>query len=143
MNVQVNILTLTFRVQLHVDDVAHDRRVVQVLDSILRRLDGSEYNFSNSEMLFILRIVQDVHLLNIAELLAHVGEESLSDVVVEFGERDLLRGHATDVTLIDLRKRKRCFETERLFEVTQKNVILRPSLFEWKHESLVYLKAER
>ncbi len=125
------------------DDVAHDRRVVQVLDSILRRLDGSEYNFSNSEMLFILRIEQNVHLLNIAELLAHVGEESLSDVVVEFGERDLLRGHATDVTLIDLRKRKRFFETERLFEVTQKNVILRPSLFEWKHESLVYLKAER
>ncbi len=125
------------------DDVAHDRRVVQVLDSILRRLDGSEYNFSNSEMLFILRIEQNVHLLNIAELLAHVGEESLSDVVVEFGERDLLRGHATDVTLIDLRKRKRFFETERLFEVTQKNVILRPSLFEWKHVSLVYLKAER
>ncbi len=125
------------------DDVAHNRRVVQVLDSILRRLDGSEYNFSNSEMLFILRIVQNVHLLNIAELLAHVGEESLSDVVVEFGERDLLRGHATDVTLIDLRKRKRCFETERLFEVTQKNVILRPSLFDWKHVSLVYLKAER
>lgn len=112
------------------DDVAHDRRVVQALDSILRRLDGSEYNFSNSEMLFILRIVQNVHLLNIAELLAHVGEESLSDVVVEFGERDLLRGHAPDVTLIDLRKRKRFFETERWFEVTQKNVILRPRLFE-------------
>lgn len=124
------------------DDVAHDRRVVQVLDSILRCLDGSEYNSSNSEMLFILRIVQNFHPLNIAEPLAHVGEESLSDVVVEFGERDLLRGHATDVTLIDLRKRKRFFETERLFVVTQ-NVILHPRLLEWKHVSLVHLKAER
>lgn len=99
------------------DDVAHDRRVVQVLDSIFRRFDGSEYNFSNSEMFFVLRIVQNLHLLNIAELLAHVSEESLSDVVVEFGERDLLRGHATNITLVDLWKIKRLFEIERLFVV--------------------------
>lgn len=85
------------------DDVSHDRRVVQVLDSILRRLDGSENNFSYSEMFFVLRIVQYLHLLDVAELLAHVGEESLSDVVIEFGERDLLRGNTADVTLIDLR----------------------------------------
>jgi len=87
-----------------VDDVAHDRSVVQVLDSIFRRLDSSEHNFSYSEMLFVLRVVQNLHSLNIAELLAHVSEKSLFDVVVEFGERDLLRGHATDVTIIDLRK---------------------------------------
>lgn len=91
------------------DDVAHDRRVVQVLDSFFRRFDGSKYNFSNSEMLFVLRIVQNLHLLNIAELLAHVSKESLSDVVVEFGEGDLLRRHATNITLIDLRKKNGCF----------------------------------
>lgn len=86
------------------DDVAHDRSVVQVLDSIFRRLDGFEHNFSYSEMLFVLRVVQNLNPLNIAELLAHFNEESLFDVVVEFGERDLLRRHATDVTIIDLRK---------------------------------------
>lgn len=84
------------------DDVAHNRRVVKILDGIFRRLDSSEHDFSYSEMFFVLRVVQNFHLLDVAELLAHVREESLSDVVVQSGERDLFWRHATDVTFVDL-----------------------------------------
>lgn len=84
------------------NDVAHNRRVVKVLDGIFRRLDSSEHDFSYSEMFFVLRVVQNLHLLDVAEFLAHVGEESLSDVVVQSGERYLLWRHTTDVTLVDL-----------------------------------------
>lgn len=89
------------------DDVAHNRRVVKILYGIFRRLDSSKHDFSYSEMFFVLRVVQNLHLFDVAELLAHVCEESLSDVVVQSGERDLLRGHATDVTFVDLGEKKR------------------------------------
>lgn len=92
----------TFRVQLHVDDVSHHRRVVERLNGHLGRLHGFKNNFGYPQVLFVLRIVQDLDLLDISELLAHVGKKAFPDVVVQPGERHLLWGYGADVTVIDL-----------------------------------------
>lgn len=92
----------TFRVQLHVDDVSHNRRVVQRLHGHLGGLYALKNNFSNSQVLFVLRVVQNLHLLDFSKFLAHVGKKSFPDVVVEPRECHLLGGHRADVALIDL-----------------------------------------
>lgn len=94
----------TFRVQLHVDDVSHNRRVVKRLHRNLGGFHVLKNNFGNSQMLFVLRVVQDLDLLDVSEFLAHVSKKSFPDVVVEPGERHLLRRHRADVTLIDLQE---------------------------------------
>lgn len=94
----------TFRVQLHVDDVSHNRRVVKRLHCHLGGFHGLKNHFGNSKMLFVLRIVQDLDLLDFSKLFAHVGKKSLPDVVVQPGECHLLRRHRADITLIDLQR---------------------------------------
>lgn len=93
----------TFRVQLHVDDVSHNRRVVERLHGHLGGFHRLENNFSYPQVLLVLRIVQDLHLLNLPEFFAHVSKESFPDVVVQSGECHLLGGDGADVALIDLR----------------------------------------
>lgn len=92
----------TFRVQLHVDDVSHNRRLMQRLHRHFGGLHALENYFGNSQVLFVLRIIQNLHLLDFAEFLAHVGEEPFPDVVVEPRERHLLRRDGADVALVDL-----------------------------------------
>lgn len=75
---------------------------MQRLHGHLGRLDVLKNHFSYSQVFLVLRIVQDLHLLDVSEFLAHVGEKPLPDVVVEPGECHLLRGHGADVALIDL-----------------------------------------
>lgn len=92
----------TFRVQLHVDDVSHNRRVVERLHGHLGGFHGLKNNFSDPQVLLVLRIVQDLDLLDFSKFFAHVGKKSFPDVVVEPGECHLLWRHGADVTLIDL-----------------------------------------
>lgn len=92
----------TFRVQLHVDDVSHNRRFVQRLHGHLGGLHALKNNFGNSQVLLVLRVVQNLHLLDLPKFLAHVGQKSFPDVVVQPRECHLLWGHRADVALIDL-----------------------------------------
>lgn len=94
----------TFRVQLHVDDVSHNRRVVKGLHCHLGGFHGFKNNFGNSQMLFVLRVVQDLDLLDFSEFFAHVSKKSFPNVVVEPGECHLLWRHRADITLIDLQE---------------------------------------
>ena len=105
----------TFRVQLHVDDVSHNRRVVQRLHGHFGGFHRLENNFGNPQVLLVPRIVQDLHLLDVSEFLAHVGKKSFPDVVVEPGECHLLRRHGADVTLIDLEEQGEGFNVEECF----------------------------
>lgn len=98
----MNESLFTFRVQLHVDNVSHHGRVVQRLNSNLGGFHTLKNNFSYSQVLFILRVVQDLDLLDISKLFAHVREKSLPDVVVQPGERHLLWRHWADIKFIDL-----------------------------------------
>lgn len=49
-----------------------------------------------------LRVIEDCHLVDISEALAHVAKEGLVDVVVEVDESNLLRQDGADVVLIKL-----------------------------------------
>lgn len=98
----MNESLFTFRVQLHVDDVSHHRRVVQRLNSHLGGLDVLENNLGYSQVLFVLRVVQDLNLLDVSKFFAHVREKPFPDVVVEPGKGHLLWGHGANIALIDL-----------------------------------------
>lgn len=84
------------------DDVSHNRRVVKRLHGHFGGFHGLENNFGYPQVLFVLRIVQDLDLLDFSEFFAHVGKKSFPDIVVEPGESHLLWRHGADVTLIDL-----------------------------------------
>ena len=92
----------TFRVQLHVDEVSHNRRLVKRLHSHFGSFHVLKNNFSNPQVLLILRIVQDLDVLDFSEFFAHVAKKSFPDVVVQPGECHLLGRHRADITLIDL-----------------------------------------
>lgn len=92
----------TFRVQLHVDDVSHNRRVVERLHGHFGGFHGLKNYFGNSQVLLILRIVKDLHLFDFSKFLAHIGKKSFPDVVVQPGECHLLWRNRADITLIDL-----------------------------------------
>lgn len=96
----------TFGVQLHVDDVSHNRRFMQRLHGHLGGLHALKNNFGNSQVLFVLRVVQNLHLLDVSKFFAHVGKKSFPDVVVQSSECHLLWGHRADVALIDLEEEK-------------------------------------
>lgn len=96
----------TFGVQLHVDDVSHNRRLMQRLHGHLGGLHALKNNFGNPQVLLVLRIVQNLHLLDFSEFLAHVGKEPFPDVVVQPRECHLLWGHGADVALIDLEEER-------------------------------------
>lgn len=93
---------LTFCIQLHVDDVAHDRGVVKVLDSLPGSLDSGKDHFGNAQVLLVFGVVENLHLLHFTILLAHVSQEVFTDVVVQLGKGDLLGGHWPHVKLINL-----------------------------------------
>lgn len=94
----------TFRVQLHVDDISHNRRVVERLHGHFGGFHGLKNHLCNSQVLLIFGIVKDLHLLDVSKFLAHVGKKSFPDVVVQPGECHLLWRNSADVTLIDLRE---------------------------------------
>lgn len=96
----------TFRVQLHVDDVSHNRRVMERLHGHLGGFHVLKNNFGNSQVLFVLRIVQYLDLLDFPEFFAHVGKKSFPDVVVQPGECHLFWRHGADVALIDLQEER-------------------------------------
>ena len=93
------------------DDVAHDRGVVELLHCVLGSSGTGEEHPGQAQMLPGLGVKQDLHLLHLAELGAHLGQEGLLDVVIEAGERHLLEWNLADVELIQLR-RKWCVASE-------------------------------
>lgn len=93
---------LTFCIQLHVDDVAHDRGVVKVLHSLPGTLDSGKDDFGNAQVLLVLGVVEDLHLFHFAVFLAHVGQKVFTDVVVQLGKSDLLGRHWPHVKFINL-----------------------------------------
>lgn len=84
------------------DDVAHDGRVVKVLDGLPGTLDGGEDDFGDAQVLLVLGVVENLHLFHFAVFLAHVGQKVFADVVVQLGKGDLLGRHWPHVKFINL-----------------------------------------
>lgn len=97
---------LTFDVQLGVDDVAHDRRVVQLFHCVLGSPGAGEQDPGQAQMLPGLWVEQDLHLLHLTKLGAHLCQEGLLDVVVKTGKCHLLEGNGTHIELVELRRRE-------------------------------------
>lgn len=93
---------LTFCIQLHMDDVAHDRGVVKVLDSLPGTLDSGKDHFGNAQVLLVLGVVENLHLFHFTVFLAHIGQKVFTDVVIQLGKGDLLGRHWPHVKLINL-----------------------------------------
>lgn len=93
---------LTFGVQLHVDDVTHNGSAVQVLDGFLGSPDRGEDHLGNAQVLLGLGVVQNLHLLHLPILLAHVPQEVFADVIIQLGKCHLLWRHWAHIELIDL-----------------------------------------
>lgn len=93
---------LTFCIQLHVDDVAHDGGVVKVLHSLPGTLDSGKDDFGNAQVLLVLGVVENLHLFHFAVFLAHVGQKVFTDVVIQLGKGDLLGRHWPHVKFINL-----------------------------------------
>lgn len=93
---------LTFRIQLHVDDVAHDGGVVKVLDGLPGTFDSGKDDFGNAQVLLVLGVVENLHLFHFAVFLAHVGQKVFTDVVVQLGKGDLLGRHWPHIKFINL-----------------------------------------
>lgn len=102
---------LTFYIQLSVNDVPHDRGVVQLLDRVLGSSGAGEQHPGQAQVLPCLGVKQDLHLLHLAELGAHFGQEGLLDVVIESSKGHLLEGYWTHVELIELRRKNKVFVT--------------------------------
>lgn len=97
---------LTFDVQLSVNDVAHDRRVVQVLHRVLGSSGAGEQDPGQAQVFPGLWVEQDLHLLHLAKLGTHLRQEGLLDVVIEAGKRHLLEGNWTHIELVQLSRRE-------------------------------------
>lgn len=94
--------SLTLYIQLCVNDVPHDGGVVQLLDRVLGASGAGEQHPGQSQVLPGLGVKQNLHLLHLTELGAHVCQEGLLDVVIEPGEGHLLEGYGTHIELIQL-----------------------------------------
>lgn len=97
---------LTFDVQLSVDDVAHDRRIVQVLHGVLGSPGAGEQDPGQAQVLPGLWVEEDLHLLHLAKLGAHLRQEGLLDVIIEAGECHLLERNWTHIELVQLSRRE-------------------------------------
>lgn len=98
---------LTFRIQLHVDDVAHDGGVMKVLDSLPGTLDSGKDHFGDAQVLLVLGVVENLHLFHFTVFLAHVSQKVFTDVIVQLGKGDLLGRHWPHVKFINLETRTR------------------------------------
>lgn len=84
------------------NDVAHDRRVVQVLHCVLGSSGAGEEHSGQAQVLPGLGVKQDLHLLHLTKLGTHFCQEGLLDVVIEPRKRHLLEGYGTHVEFVEL-----------------------------------------
>lgn len=86
------------------DDIAHDRGEVEVLDRLLGSPRAGEEHAGQAQVLARTWVKKDLHLLHLAVLPAHILQESLPHVVVEPGKSHFLQRDLPDVELIQLRR---------------------------------------
>lgn len=84
------------------NDVTHDRSVVQMLDCVLCSSGAGKQNPGQAQVLPGLGMKKDLHLLHLTKLGTHFCQEGLFDVVIESSEGHLLEGYGTHIELIKL-----------------------------------------
>lgn len=74
--------TLTFDVELGMDDVAHDRGKVEVFYCFLGSSSAGEEHTGQAQVLASTGVKKDLYLLHLAILSAHILQEGLPHVVI-------------------------------------------------------------
>lgn len=98
------LFCITFDIQLSMNDVAHDRSVVQMLDSVLGSPGAGEQYPGQAQVLPGLWMKQDLHLLHLSKLGAHVRQEGLLDVVIESCKGHLFERYGAHIKFIKLQR---------------------------------------
>lgn len=84
------------------NDVTHDRSVVQMFDCVLGSSGAGKQHPGQAQVLPGLGVKQDLHLLHLTKLGTHFCQEGLLDVVIEPSKGYLLEGYGTHIKLIKL-----------------------------------------
>lgn len=87
------------------NDVAHDRGVVQMLDCVLGSSGAGEQYSGQAQVLSSLGVKQDLHFFHLPKLGTHFCQEGLLDVVIESSKGHLLERYGTHIELIKLKLR--------------------------------------
>lgn len=93
---------LTFYIQLSMNDVTHDRSVVQMLDCVLSSSGAGKQHPGQAQVLPGLGVKQDLHLLHLTKFCTHFCQKGLLDVVIQSSKAHLLEGYGTHIELIKL-----------------------------------------
>lgn len=106
---------------------------MQVLYCVLGSPGAGKQYPGQTQVLPGLRVKQDLHLLHLTELGAHFRQEGLLDVVVEAGERHLLKRNWTHIELVQLSgKEERWMRANGCVYLTQgSNLALNSDLELW------------
>lgn len=94
--------TLTFDVELGVDDVAHDRGKVEVFDRFLGSSSAGKEHSGQAQVLASTGVKKDLHLFHLAILPAHILQEGLPHVVIQSCKSHFLQRDLSNIELIQL-----------------------------------------
>lgn len=84
------------------DNVSHDRGIVQMFDCIFGPSSASEEDTGQAQVLSCLGMKQNLHFLNLTKLGTHLCQKRLLDVIIQPCERHLLKRNRAYVILIQL-----------------------------------------
>jgi len=84
------------------DNVSHDRSIVQVFDSVFCPSSAGEEDAGQAQVLPGLGMKQNLHFLNLTKLGAHLRQERLLDVIIQPCKCHFLKWYRAYVILIQL-----------------------------------------
>lgn len=85
------------------DNVSHDRSVVQVFDCVFGPSSVGEEDAGQAQVLPCLRMKQNLHFLNLTKLGAHFCQERLFYVIIQSCERHFLKRNRAYIILVQLK----------------------------------------
>lgn len=94
--------TLTFDVELGMDDVAHDGGKVEVFDRFLGSSSAGEEHSGQAQVLASTGVKKDLHLFHLAILSAHILQEGFPHVVIQSCKSHFLQRDLSNIELIQL-----------------------------------------
>lgn len=85
------------------DNVSHDRSIVQVFDGVFGPSSAGEEDTGQAQVLPGLGMKQNLHFLNLTKLGAHLRQERLLDVIIQPCKRHFLKRYRAYIILVQLK----------------------------------------
>lgn len=94
--------TLTFDIELRMDDVAHDGGKVEVFYRFLGSPSAGEEHAGQTQVLASTGVKKDFYLFHLAILSAHILQEGLPHIVIQPCKSHFLQWNLSNIELIQL-----------------------------------------